>query len=406
MDFPKNVSVAALMKLPFFWLNHSDKGEEITGTEGHLLQLLAEKLGFKFSIHFPSDGALWGIKKDDGNWTGITGMIARKEADMAFVFSSIRYAPSEVVDFSASYYASDKTFATDLPGPAPRYTILVFPFKFEVWITIFCTMIFFHFVQYIMFYKKNSKADSSGSKKLATRSVDSLKYRILDGSWIASNAFLKFIYTSVLLSFLTVELRMKGIRNTVELAEAMSSGNYICLMEVGNVMWKYLVESNFPHYRVIGEEIHKNSRTYFVPDYQYKPFGHSIAAVAPRVLFKLFYGSTKFISEDSLEVVSTGIMIRKGFCCSNRLNTVLLRITSAGLYQKFVQDVGSQQEIKLLSVLPYDESVKSLTLEALSGIFILLLAGYVASFLILLLEIMQNNFSKKKYNKISSLLKA
>ena len=49
---------------------------------------LQEILNFTFTIEKPIDGE-WGVMQDDGSWSGIVGMLARKEIDLGTVIKMI-----------------------------------------------------------------------------------------------------------------------------------------------------------------------------------------------------------------------------------------------------------------------------------------------------------------------------
>ncbi|GFX80112.1 lig_chan-Glu_bd domain-containing protein [Trichonephila clavipes] len=396
MEFPKNLRVAAINQWPYLEFNETSGSIISSGTEGKLISLLAEKLKFQFTLHFPEDGGKWGNKNESGDWSGIIGMFVRDEVDIAVAHLSIREGIHEIVDFSAPYYSNDKTFIMDIPGPAPKYAAVLLPFRIETWIMIFFSMVVLPNLMQLRIFRKCFDDFCSFAPKTKSAEIrDSAKIQALKGSWLISYTLIKYFYTSVLLSFLTVELKQKGIRTTSELATEMATGKYKCLLFKGNIITDFLLSSSLAHFKTIGAEIKKNNIPYSPFLYQNKPFGDSILAIAPRSLFQMTYGTTKYISEDSFVVFSSGILFKKGFCCKNILDSVLLRIVGAGIYQKFIHDEVSRQDIKLKSLPLHRESVQKLGFDALSGIFYFLVLAHIVSLIMFLLEIAYYRRSKK-----------
>ncbi|GFS52843.1 hypothetical protein NPIL_67321 [Nephila pilipes] len=104
------------------------------------------------------------------------------------------------------------------------------------------------------------------------------------------------------------------------------------------------------------------------------------------------FKSKVFVSEDRslCMLVSAGIAFRKGFCCHSEVNKILTRIVETGIYEKFLKDESlkywfslSTEEKKELEI----REDRSLSLHDFAGAFVLLSAGLLISFLVLLAEI-------------------
>ncbi|GBM79327.1 hypothetical protein AVEN_104867-1 [Araneus ventricosus] len=399
MEFPKHLKVAAVKVWPYYIYNDPKNISDFSGIEGELLKLLAEKLKFQYTLLLPTDGQQFGFKDASGNWTGVKGMATRGEVDMTVAHLHISEDVFQLAEMSAPYYDDHKTFASDLPRPLPKYTVLVRPFAVYVWIAIIICFtlipLIFHFLTLCTQrgYKNLSEEDD-GVGRSKHKAPNTAK-GILDGFFLVSDTLLRFIYTSVILSVLTVEHKGDVIRTSERLAPLLDSRKYKCMLLKGNVIPNILMRSNLKHLRTIGSVIKSYHDTYIPKEYQMKPFGEKRVVIGSKLLFKIMHGSTKFISDDSLDVASKGIYLKKGFCCMDRFNTVLLRIVSAGLYEKFINDVAFPQQVRISFSLTYPEAVTKLDLNALSGIFFILIMGYVSSILLLFLEIAHNRWRKK-----------
>ncbi|KAK7475656.1 hypothetical protein BaRGS_00033082 [Batillaria attramentaria] len=115
-----------------------------TGLCMDLLQYLAQSLNFSYELVLPSDGE-WGEKRG-GNWTGLVGLIQRREVDMVVAPVGLDVDRSAVVDWTVPfeywyYIVVVKTAELDL------WTVFLRPFHWQVYVCILgsflcCTAIF------------------------------------------------------------------------------------------------------------------------------------------------------------------------------------------------------------------------------------------------------------------------
>ncbi|XP_064099395.1 uncharacterized protein LOC135210426 [Macrobrachium nipponense] len=68
-----------------------------------LLDTLAMKINFTYNLVRPPDGS-WGMRRPDGSWTGMVGMVYRKEVDMALGPFGITYLRSQFIDYTKSMF--------------------------------------------------------------------------------------------------------------------------------------------------------------------------------------------------------------------------------------------------------------------------------------------------------------
>ncbi|KAF8774623.1 Glutamate receptor like protein [Argiope bruennichi] len=375
MKFPKYLKVATTTAGSSKVIE-TENGYIATGIDIKLLQLLAEKLNFEYTIFLPKDDGRYGILYENGSWTGVTGMLQRGEVDISTLYSPIIEERMPVLDFSLPYYTLEKTFATDLPHSQPNYTIKGF--------------------------SKDSNFQSplpNLFKRAPPEMRNSVKRRILYGSWLMFQTIARFVYTSVVLSFLTVRPMPKGIKTIPELAEAVRKGTFRFYVPAGSLNAEFLAQSDSEDFRTIGLAIQKNNWME-VLEYRNEKIGEGKAIEGARAIFHIKYGkppfSTVSVADDSFGIWSAGVMIRKGFCCLENINTAILRINNGGLYQKILDDEAFQQQYKLFSRKLPDSGVRKLGLEELSGSFFLLMLGYIISFLILIIERIYNRCTREE----------
>ncbi|XP_069982155.1 probable glutamate receptor [Penaeus vannamei] len=71
----------------------------ITGPMVKLLDILATSMNFTYTYVRPPDGA-WGAKQPDGSFSGMVGMLSRKEADIGLGPFGVSASRAEVVDYT------------------------------------------------------------------------------------------------------------------------------------------------------------------------------------------------------------------------------------------------------------------------------------------------------------------
>ncbi|XP_076352647.1 glutamate receptor ionotropic, kainate 2-like [Tachypleus tridentatus] len=140
--------VSAVSISPFIVLDKDPK-ETLKagyGIEVHLLNTLARKMNFRYVIRTPLDGE-WGRKLPNGTWTGLVGMVQRKEADIAIAKISITEERKEAVDFTIPYIYDVVTFVTRTPRSKRRTLSIITPFTWQHMLTYLCNaMGHFYFI--------------------------------------------------------------------------------------------------------------------------------------------------------------------------------------------------------------------------------------------------------------------
>ncbi|GFY51870.1 uncharacterized protein TNIN_147051 [Trichonephila inaurata madagascariensis] len=133
LHFPSKIKVAIVQLRNVFTAEKINGKYILDGVEGKMLNILAEKLNFKFEIVTSPNGQ-YGSRNSNGTWDGIIGLIQSGKADMGFGALSISEDRSEVVDFSMAYNVFQRSFATKEPSEMPKITAFTYPFTLTVWI--------------------------------------------------------------------------------------------------------------------------------------------------------------------------------------------------------------------------------------------------------------------------------
>ncbi|CAL8084674.1 unnamed protein product, partial [Orchesella dallaii] len=127
----QTLRVALVNETPFVddivLVNNSFKG-----VARQILGVFRETLGFDWKLVFPpeNDNDV-GIKGDDGNWTGVLGMLKRGEADVAVVYTSQLPSRMEAFDFSRPFGEEKWMIMMSRPQETTDGDGLIAPFQPE-----------------------------------------------------------------------------------------------------------------------------------------------------------------------------------------------------------------------------------------------------------------------------------
>ncbi|XP_077541139.1 putative glutamate receptor [Haemaphysalis longicornis] len=67
---------------PYHFITKPGLNGQVGGVCGKIMEAIIQSLRTNYSVAFPLD-SFWGLRKPDGNWTGVIGMLQRDEADWA-----------------------------------------------------------------------------------------------------------------------------------------------------------------------------------------------------------------------------------------------------------------------------------------------------------------------------------
>ncbi|KAG8176303.1 hypothetical protein JTE90_010022 [Oedothorax gibbosus] len=225
------------------------------------------------------------------------------------------------------------------------------------------------------------------------------KHHLLSQSWHLFSMLTSLAYAAVLSSFLTVQLREVPLRSFAELS--LRSSSFARIVTRTSVVAD-LVRSEKEHVRRLGELVVRNGWTAKAgssgqddgnedPN-QVNIFGWPLCPLlltrqAPAVL-------QTHIRRLPLFPVRCGIALSKHFCCTDSLNTVLTRIQSAGLYEKFMDDELYKKWLERTARTRVEANTREITVSDVQGVFLFLGAGYMLSLVTLVVEICFVRLSK------------
>ncbi|XP_042899803.1 probable glutamate receptor [Parasteatoda tepidariorum] len=321
--FPSKLRITVLPDTKSTDVKRINNTNIISGADGEFIKLLSRALNFEYEILVPSDHS-YGSKDAFGNWTGMVGMVARNETDMAFSYITVTEERSTVADFSVPYFNLDKTFLMNHASLLPKTAAFTYPFSILTWILFFVVLLFVTVLFRALISPKESIISvfinlwGSSFGQGISYNPRSMSRRIPLGIWILYSYFLILGYSSVLLSFLTSPIKMKQIKDFKDLYAEVRKGKMECLAAGPTLEADYLSQSIVPHFKGLGEYIKENKWYYFL---NITRVPEKVAILGTPVLFRLLLGPPEmyFYSKDVFGSFPSGFAIRKDFCLQKAL---------------------------------------------------------------------------------------
>ena len=203
------------------------------------------------------------------------------------------------------------------------------------------------------------------------------------------------MYSSLLLSALVIPERERAVRNFKDLSEAVSDGTYKCYVPAGTVYHGHLLSSENIHMRIVGEHItKKNGIADLVLRRNLPNFEENVAFIGSKELIMLEMENEVILSDEVLTVGFSSAAFPKNSPIKKRVDTLIHRIWSSGLYTKFLEDYIFRHLLHRRKAEKDSEIPKALSLSDLSGAFTVLLLGYCVAVLVLFVEIFYKRLQK------------
>ncbi|XP_064482521.1 glutamate receptor U1-like [Ornithodoros turicata] len=198
------------------------------------LSTLSQHFNFTFTLVPNPERKFGGV--DGERWSGMIGMVHRKEVDVSLGGLSIFYNRVKYVDYIYPYIVDCFAFVTKVPRRMPFTHAIVQPFRIQVWLSLLASLAVGAIVLRLL---QRWTPDHSLVGRvpdlwllLATLAYQSgwrseyqtTSYRIFRGTWLVLAVVLAQAYCCVLLAVLSVPQYEKDIDTVSQLEEAIKSG--------------------------------------------------------------------------------------------------------------------------------------------------------------------------------------
>ena len=132
----RHLKIATLDFPPIVFANKKSGQLDVFGIEPSLMDVMAERLDFKFSYMLPPPDEMWGtliFTGDNVTVTGLLGLLDRKIADVAYGDLHMQQRLLPYVDFTQAFRNNYECFLVPAPRPYAKWTALYHPFSPEIW---------------------------------------------------------------------------------------------------------------------------------------------------------------------------------------------------------------------------------------------------------------------------------
>ncbi|XP_035212192.1 glutamate receptor U1-like isoform X2 [Stegodyphus dumicola] len=196
---------------PFLLLDRQNSSVSMSGPLAEAFNLLSRRLNFTYTL-YRVPGDTWGIKRPDG-WTGMLGMLWRKEVDLALGPFSLSYSRWSSFPMSMPMYVDN----VQILVPSFQWELELFSmakiFNLDIWISIFFSLIAMSLATTIAdklydnstsfkyaFFKNMWNASTFLLQKGRTLRPKGSYYAILGGIWMIGAAILAYIFSAMVLT--------------------------------------------------------------------------------------------------------------------------------------------------------------------------------------------------------------
>ncbi|GFS90773.1 lig_chan-Glu_bd domain-containing protein, partial [Nephila pilipes] len=317
-------TIATLNRSRLFEIySNSDGMPNIYGIEAELIKSITTKLNVEYEIVTPDDEQ-YGIELEDGNWTGIIGMLHRGEADIGIANLGIYEDRYRTVDYTSPYLMEGLHFC--LLKSVYRDELFVFfhLFDFSTWMYLLGSL-FITAVVILIILKERETLSSVILYLFGNLLSQTLvfhkriyNWKIIFTSWLLFAFVMSSAYSGALLSFLTLPSEAKTVETFLELAEAVAKGSHRVYALRGSPFVSILKRSPEQHFQFLGNMIEKHDWYVTADEMTQNPLKKKDSPdnktrvdviLGGRYIFKMLYGvgdfkSKVFVSEEKRSMAS------------------------------------------------------------------------------------------------------
>ncbi|GBM09341.1 Glutamate receptor ionotropic, delta-1 [Araneus ventricosus] len=402
---------------PIFELEEREDGSlyGVGGSEFPVLEILSKYMPFSYELLIRKD-YVFGNAQPNGEWTGMMGMLQRKEVDMAIGWVACSYKRQTIVDFSFPHIITADVFVTAAPKTLRREFPFLSPFQFLVWMILLTTLVCSGLALSALDIDRSGKVVKNFFKRwlaeigrLAALFIGQGRYdRYQSGKvrafmylWSISKLILVFGYSTDLLAYLTVPVNETPLQTVQELRDAVVAGKYQFglfkgvshvdgLMGLKSGVLKDLADHirNHPENRIASfeESIARIEAGNFAMMNMRLHFLYS----AGRIGLEKFY-----MSRDSIGHNMVSVAFKKGFEHMEKINRIIIRMGECGITRKITKEMLFSARLKA-PTLEHTDRNHSLTLSDLKTALWLVVSGEVLAVLCFALEIAIHRLQKNE----------
>ncbi|XP_068207781.1 ionotropic receptor 21a-like [Palaemon carinicauda] len=389
---------------PYLYQSKTEPEGVGDGVEVEMLDAIALVLNYSYTLTTEPPDLKWGAF-DNGSWTGMLGMVHRKDKNFTVNYFGITGERVNAFDASVSYWMEGFGMCMMSPPPLPKWRGLYYPFTPNIWLAVVLTTVFVIILMAVQdrlqptpFLKSFGETWSYMVRLNFNNSLPRLPHaqwqRIFVGFWCLYCFLIAAAYTANLIAFLTIPVFPLRIQTVKQLSE---SDYGVSMYDYGEFVPGALISSKDRYYRTLGEklELHPDydgavrlmlAGTHaYIESYSYN-----------RILMSVEYqAKNSYMLREQLYPGHLCWYFQKNTAWKYKFDWGIQRLVESGLIAYWLKiknedflgrDFERRQQLE-----SEERSEQSLTLEHLQGAFFLLLIAWISSTIVLLVEILHNN---------------
>ncbi|XP_076364677.1 putative glutamate receptor [Tachypleus tridentatus] len=382
-----------------------------------IINTLMTKLNFRYIVVRAPDDT-YGSPFRNGSWSGMLGMLQRKEADLTAADITASELRDTVVDFTPSIYDDAMSFITLAPGLASQDWILMKPFTIEIWALFTISILVSSAVLCLIVYLHNKwiPFDSNQEKQSLHSTLDMvIRVALMQGlvqvpkiksclvilsTWSLMMVVLAYAYSGSLVASVSIKdwdrpldsLEDLLTHSNLKLGAMESSLQQLILQhsttEIHTLAWERMKDSLFTPgentMKRILTQVKKDKIAYVSEEFFLKKLRHE-SSVPDEVC-------TLHIAKEYMWISTWNIAIQDASPLLEPFSKVIKQLRQAGFLQHW--ELKHEMAGKRHSCFPAErgirEGLKPLSLKYFIAPFYFLFGGLILSLMVLALEILIN----------------
>nr|XP_053636402.1 probable glutamate receptor [Cherax quadricarinatus] len=362
-----------------------------------------------YSFVQPPD-TVWGVRLDNGSWTGMMGMVVREEVSIGAGPFMVDRWRAEVVDFTVPMVIDYWRILGVRGVPEVDPWGFLFPLAPLVWATILVMLVVLAAAVFLMYSCGSLKSDdhnywlqvSFGYVRILlqqdmTLPIIWLWERVVLMVWMMVTLVLTRSYSGNLMALLAVRHIPQPYQT---LRDVMDDPSVKLIWQKDSASVPYLKTAKFGIYREIADS-EKTGRLIFIPHPQFpeaidtlvRRGDHVIIDIRGDVRSTIAQDFTKtgkcsfYQSREEFLLVMLAMISQKDSPLVPVLNKRMTSMTEAGLFFQWL--IAEEPNATVCDHVPTKITVnEALTFSNLSGMFVILLVGHLTSLSVLCLELL------------------
>ncbi|XP_032793704.2 probable glutamate receptor [Daphnia magna] len=384
-----------------------DSGRGIQGIEPSIIETLSHNLKFTYEFIETSPNEMWGEifgTADNRTFTGLLGMLVRKEVDIAageLYISSLRFP---YIDYTDIYNFGYESFLVPAPRPYGKWTALFYSFTWPTWlatiVSAFVVIVMLRFVaacssrysespnndvfadfQYCCLYVIGNLSNV----QVQPQNITSGSNRTFLIGWLFATLILSTGYRSGLISYMTFPFTPPTIDTLQQLVDSplqkVVFGFFFksILMNSSNQLEKKIGEQLIPHYNLTGMFVSLETDSSAIQSSL-----NNLLYMAATMYPTTSAGPRVHLIKENLVPAWVAFGLQKNSQLKPYFDKEIQRLIESGLVEHHRTTFAK----RLVKWNPKKASDRiSFTLDSLQGAFYLLGVGIVASIVVFTIEI-------------------